>query len=216
MGALDDLLKLLLIYKVHLEQILPGFFSLMSQDVSRFYHLDEVVDSGFSGLETKGENGDKTKKRWCFKLGSSEILGGLSPPISLMTLHPGYLFVCLFVCLSWQWNIPIFNRKYIFKGSIFHCYVRLPSWIFSESISVPQAIPILVHMSLTVKWSETERSTPQPKTTFQTNLSHYVLPRKLKCPLKREYFSRECIFQPLIFRGHSLVFRGVLYRSLFF
>ncbi len=24
------------------------------------------------------------------------------------------------------WNIPIFNRKYIFKGYIFHCYVRLP------------------------------------------------------------------------------------------
>ncbi len=23
------------------------------------------------------------------------------------------------------WNIPIFNRKYIFKGSILHCYVRL-------------------------------------------------------------------------------------------
>ncbi len=28
--------------------------------------------------------------------------------------------------LTWQWNITIFNRKYIFKGSIFHCYVRLP------------------------------------------------------------------------------------------
>ena len=28
-------------------------------------------------------------------------------------------------------------------------------------------------------------------------------------PLKRDYFSREYIFQPLIFRGHSLVFRGV-------
>ena len=28
--------------------------------------------------------------------------------------------------LTWQWNIPIFNRKYIFNGSIFHCYVSLP------------------------------------------------------------------------------------------
>jgi len=27
---------------------------------------------------------------------------------------------------TWQWKIPIFNRKYIFKGSIFHCYVSLP------------------------------------------------------------------------------------------
>ena len=25
--------------------------------------------------------------------------------------------------LTWQWKIPIFNREYIFKGSIFHCYV---------------------------------------------------------------------------------------------
>lgn len=24
------------------------------------------------------------------------------------------------------WNIPILNRKYIFKGSLFHCYVSLP------------------------------------------------------------------------------------------
>ena len=27
-------------------------------------------------------------------------------------------------------------------------------------------------------------------------------PRKLTCPPKRDYFSREYIFQPLIFRGH--------------
>ena len=29
-----------------------------------------------------------------------------------------------------------------------------------------------------------------------------VHPWKLTCPLKRDYFSREYIFQPLIFRGH--------------
>ena len=28
--------------------------------------------------------------------------------------------------LTKQWNIPIFNRNYIFTGSIFHCYVSLP------------------------------------------------------------------------------------------
>ena len=27
---------------------------------------------------------------------------------------------------TWQWNIPNFDRKYIFKGSVFHCYVSLP------------------------------------------------------------------------------------------
>ena len=28
--------------------------------------------------------------------------------------------------LTWQWNIHIFNRKYIFKWSIFHCHGSLP------------------------------------------------------------------------------------------
>ena len=32
--------------------------------------------------------------------------------------------------LTWQWNIPMSNRKYIFKGSIFHCYVRLPECMY--------------------------------------------------------------------------------------
>ena len=31
--------------------------------------------------------------------------------------------------LTWQWKIPIFNRKYIFKRSIFYCYVSLPEGI---------------------------------------------------------------------------------------
>ena len=34
-------------------------------------------------------------------------------------------------------------------------------------------------------------------------------PGKLTCPLKRDYFNRKCIFQPLIFRGHDIVFHGV-------
>ena len=35
--------------------------------------------------------------------------------------------------LTYQWKIPIFNRKYIFKGSIFHCYVSLPEGETLES-----------------------------------------------------------------------------------
>ena len=30
------------------------------------------------------------------------------------------------------WNIPILNRKYILKGSMFHCYVSLPEAFFSS------------------------------------------------------------------------------------
>ena len=32
--------------------------------------------------------------------------------------------------LTWQRKITIFKRKYIFKRSIFHCYVSLPECIF--------------------------------------------------------------------------------------
>ena len=32
--------------------------------------------------------------------------------------------------------------------------------------------------------------------------SHGIHPRKLTCLVKRDYFKRKCIFQPLIFRGH--------------
>ncbi len=35
-----------------------------------------------------------------------------------------------------------------------------------------------------------------------------IHPRKLTCPLKRDYFTREYIFQPLIFRGH-IRFQGI-------
>ena len=28
--------------------------------------------------------------------------------------------------LTWQWNIAMFNTKYIFNGSSFHCYISLP------------------------------------------------------------------------------------------
>ena len=67
----------------------------------------------FFGLKNERWKRWQNKKRWCFKLrfifcsgklGSSEILGGLSPPISLMTLHPGYLFVCLFVSCDAFWK----------------------------------------------------------------------------------------------------------------
>ena len=28
--------------------------------------------------------------------------------------------------LRWQWKITMFDRKYIFKGFLFNCYVSLP------------------------------------------------------------------------------------------
>ena len=34
------------------------------------------------------------------------------------------------VKLTWQWKIIISSRRYIFKGSIYHCYVSLPESMF--------------------------------------------------------------------------------------
>ena len=43
-----------------------------------------------------------------------------------------------------------------------------------------------------------------------------VHPRKLTCPLKRDYLSREYIFQPLIFRGHASFQGSTCFFFLFF
>ena len=41
--------------------------------------------------------------------------------------------------LTWQWKIPIFNREYIFKWSIFRCHVSLPrvftDWFIRPKLS---------------------------------------------------------------------------------
>ena len=40
-----------------------------------------------------------------------------------------------------------------------------------------------------------------------------IHPRKLTCPLKRDYFNRKYIFQPLIFSGHVSFPGSILYHS---
>ena len=54
---------------------------------------------------------------------------------------------------------------------------------------------------------QTQRSRRRTSTTLCLKGVH---PRKLTCPLKRDYFSREYIFQPLIFRGH-VSFQGSIF-----
>ena len=53
-----------------------------------------------------------------------------------------------------------------------------------------------------VPTNKVQHSTTTTSTT--TTLDHwiYLHPRNLTCPLKRDYLSREYIFQPSIFRGH--------------
>ena len=51
-----------------------------------------------------------------------------------------------------------------------------------------------------VWWLPGKRNIHFSKCLFQLDLSEHII--TLTCPLKRDYFSREYIFKPLIFRGH--------------
>ena len=52
--------------------------------------------------------------------------------------------------LTWQWNITIFNRKYIFnfKWSIFHCYVSLPEGRLEFNKDRPLSFQLLAVLHL--------------------------------------------------------------------
>ena len=62
------------------------------------------------------------------KLSQNEAVGFLSS--QEMWDHPEELFHPSFLLPSgkrrWQFKMTMFNRKYILKGSIFHCHVSLP------------------------------------------------------------------------------------------
>ena len=96
--------------------------------------------------------------------------------------------------LTWQWNITIFNRKYIFKfkGSIFHCCVSLAecTWIASFQI-------------------RSKRQCTNPDFILKT--SHFVNRKPLDVWCRMKYANllhslkighpkRKFIFQPSIFR----------------
>ena len=50
---------------------------------------------------------------------------------------------------------------------------------------------------------------------YNTKLQYsWVHPRKLTCPLKRDYFNRKCIFQPSFFRGY-VSFQGGRWNNRF-
>ena len=68
-----------------------------------------------------------------------------------------------------------------------------------------------VFETMTSKCETTAGKKPQKGDEEHVFVLH---PGKLTCPLKRDYFSRECIFQPLIFRGH-VSFQGSIYPSIF-
>ena len=63
--------------------------------------------------------------------------------------------------LTWQWNIPIFNRKYIFNWPMFHCYVSLPGCILLLFLGVE------VENSV---WLRVEDGSAKKKTSIHSSL----------------------------------------------
>ena len=70
----------------------------------------------------------------------------------------------------------MFNRKYIFKGSIFHCYVSLPEGNNKRLLSCffPKKYPWLQHCStlLTLLCSKTLGTTPPKMNEFLPKTDH--------------------------------------------
>ena len=93
------------------------------------------------------------------------------------------------------WNIPIFNRKYIFRGSIFHCYVtyipecNLDKWLIYPSFFI-YTIHLLRITTHTPKKKRYWHSKPhkdhltlfksQRKVTFRLNNSPPALQQRTK------------------------------------
>ena len=83
--------------------------------------------------------------------------------------------------LTQQWKITMFNGKYIFKGSIFHCYVSLPECILKLSLDINdyQVSWGSGHIYVSLK-----RHHPGPLETWCKQLATYPPwnPSKLTCP----------------------------------
>ncbi len=81
--------------------------------------------------------------------------------------------------LTWQWNIPMFNRKYIFKGSIFHCYVSLPEGILLNLLSylscLKQMCGVKILRQFSCKSGRLFFSSPKKYISFNKAPSHDVL-----------------------------------------
>ena len=67
------------------------------------------------------------------------------------------------------WNIPMFNRKYIFKRSIFHCHV-----------SLPECIPFSCQCQTPMKSSTKCKIQMLKRTLFETCNRHVAIYKILK------------------------------------
>ena len=83
------------------------------------------------------------------------------------------------------------------------CFCPALAMAYKRRLTSDDSDFLVVLMALDGDWKLNAISV----TSLTNAMTYAVHPWKLTCPLKRDYFSREYIFQPLIFRGH-VSFRG--------
>ena len=132
--------------------------------------------------------------------------------VTCIKLHPTYStqYLRIFPAVGWK----VFELVGGFSPphlKIYIYYILKSNWIIPPGIRVKTKniwnhhLESVDHILLrSFKNGNTLRKPFEVLTCAKIQLH----PRKLTNPLKRDYFSMECIFQPLIFRGCSLVFRG--------
>ena len=97
--------------------------------------------------------------------------------------------------LTWQWNTTIFNRKCIFKGFIFHCYVRLPEC--NSKVFCWKFIPMTRKLSSTERgWAFKENLQGIPKPPNERNSfinhQHVQVPKMEVLNITRQFWG--CFF----------------------
>ena len=77
--------------------------------------------------------------------------------------------------LTWQWNIPVFNRTYIFKWPIFHCYVSLPDIYMHCFAKMARHQTLTMMMTPTLPTNSTNKVTMETCINRCAKVSHVVI-----------------------------------------
>ena len=92
----------------------------------------------------------------------------------------------------------LYGKLTIFRGPMSLGVPKNSTW----KIILPKFIPSFALTRPCPSPRELSLKPGEVETIISSRFSDDYHPWKLTCPLKRHYFSKEYIFQPLIFRGH--------------
>ena len=104
-----------------------------------------------------------------------------------------------------QWSLDIFWRM---KKNTLRCLPFLPKPVRKKTPLVSRLFEDFIGSSDHLFGDD--GSMENLRNAFWESFRPIIHPEKLTCPLKRHQLNRKYIFQPLIFRGHSFVFGGVV------